>query len=95
MAIQEIVTGTSPTDPVKGNRGQASQKSTVRGKSKDEHSDRVEVSEEARALFDADQTRRFEAIREKIREGFYFQRDVTEKVVDAILKDLKKTPPAP
>lgn len=94
MPITEIVSGTGAADPVKGDRGQSAQKGTVKGKAKDEHSDRVELSDEARALYDADQSNRFEMIREKIRQGFYFQRDVTEKVVDAMLKDLK-TPPAP
>lgn len=96
MAIQEILGSAGAVDPVKGNRGQASEKTA--GKSKDapeseEKTDRVDVSDEARALYESKQSGRFEAIRERIRRGFYFQRDVTEKVVDAMLKDMKKAPP--
>lgn len=89
MAIREVTGQGAPVDPVKGNRPgpQAKGKQTVRG-----GSDRVEVSEEARALFEADQSRRVEEIRKKIREGFYNSREVTEKVADAILKEIKDTP---
>ena len=50
------------------------------------------MSEEARALFEADQSRRVDEIRRKIQDGFYNTRDVTEKVADAILKEMKDTP---
>jgi anti-sigma28 factor (negative regulator of flagellin synthesis) len=86
MAIVEVTSGATPLDPLKGKKGDPSSKTESR---RDESTDRVEVSEEARALFDVEQTRRFEVIREKIRQGFYFQPDVTEKVVESLLKDLK------
>lgn len=53
--------------------------------------DRVEFSEEAVSLFKAQGDKRLEAIRNKIDSGYYFQRDVTEKVVDAMFPDLKLT----
>jgi anti-sigma28 factor (negative regulator of flagellin synthesis) len=92
MAIQEILGNAGQIDPVKGNRSETSDKVKAKKREESEKKDSVEVSKEARAMYDAEQTRRFEAIREKIRTGFYFQRDVTEKVVDAMMKDLKKTP---
>jgi anti-sigma28 factor (negative regulator of flagellin synthesis) len=97
MAIQEILNTTGAVDPVKGgNRPTTSAKSsTVRAKEKsdsDERSDRIELSDEARAMYESQQSGRFEAIRERIRQGFYFQKDVTEKVVDAMLKDIKSGP---
>jgi|WetSurMetagenome_2_1015567.scaffolds.fasta_scaffold844903_2 anti-sigma28 factor (negative regulator of flagellin synthesis) len=91
MGIQEILGNAGPVDPVKGNRSESSDKVKSKTYDEDDKKDSVEVSMEARALYDADKTRRFEAIREKIRNGFYFQRDVTDKVVDAMMKDLKKT----
>ncbi len=94
MGIQEIPGQAGQVDPVKGTRSDTTD--TVKGKEHEgdgkEKKDSVEVSPEARALYDAEQTRRFEIIREKIHDGFYLERDVTEKVVDAILKDLKKAP---
>ncbi len=50
--------------------------------------DRVELSDEARSMFEADQTRRLEDIRRKIDAGFYAQKEVAEKVVDAILREI-------
>jgi anti-sigma28 factor (negative regulator of flagellin synthesis) len=89
MPIKEIVSPAGPLDPLKNNRGTTTLKKS--GEEADENKDRVELSDEARAIYDAEQTRRFEVIREKIHRGFYFQREVTEKVVDAMLKDIKKT----
>ncbi len=89
MSIKEIVNPAGPVDPLKNSRGTGTLKKS--GEDADESKDRIEVSDEARAMYDAEQTRRFETIREKIRKGFYFQREVTEKVVDAMLKDIKKT----
>lgn len=96
MPIQEILNTSGAIDPVKGgNRSTTNAKSSVRAKEKtdtDDRSDRIELSDEARAMYESQQSSRFEAIRERIRDGFYFQKDVTEKVVDAMLKDIKKGP---
>ena len=92
MAIQEILTSSGSIDPVKGNKAQPQEKTPARDKAvkdADEKADRVEVSEEARALYEAEQAKRFEAIREKIRQGFYSQEEVTQKVVDALSKELQ------
>jgi hypothetical protein len=93
MPIQEILGNAGKADPTKGTRSETSQKVKDKEHEGDgeDKKDRVEVSEEARAMYDIERTRRFDAIREKIRNGFYLQRDVTDKVVDAVLKDLKKT----
>lgn len=89
MAIREVTGQGTPVDPVKGNKsGQPARSKQVAKDGKD----RVEVSEEARALFEADQSRRVEEIRKKISEGFYNSREVTEKVADAILKEIKNPP---
>jgi anti-sigma28 factor (negative regulator of flagellin synthesis) len=89
MAIREVIGQGAPVDPVKGNKSGAQAKGKQAVQS---GSDRVEVSEEARALFEADQSRRVDEIRRKIQDGFYNTRDVTEKVADAILKEMKDTP---
>lgn len=93
MGIHEILGNAGQADPVK--EGHSEKSDDVKGKKREgvgaDKKDRVEVSPEARAMYEAEQTARFDAIREKIRKGFYSQHDVTEKVVDAVLKDLKKT----
>ncbi len=50
--------------------------------------DRVELSDEARSLFESAEGRRLDDIRQKIDAGYYNRRDVLEKVVDSILRDL-------
>jgi anti-sigma28 factor (negative regulator of flagellin synthesis) len=91
MAIVEITGGAQPVDPLKGGKGETAPRSKSPPR---EGKDRVEVSDEARALYDAEQTKRFEAIREKISQGFYFQPEVTERIVDALLKELKDSSPS-
>jgi hypothetical protein len=53
-------------------------------------SDRVEVSAEARSLFEAGQRKRLEEIQRRVHDKFYFQREVTEQFVDTLLSDLLK-----
>jgi hypothetical protein len=92
MAIQEILTSSGSVDPVKGNKAQSQEKLPARektGTSTEEKADRVDVSEEARALYEAEQFQRLEAIREKIRRDFYRQDEVTEKIVDAVSKEIQ------
>jgi anti-sigma28 factor (negative regulator of flagellin synthesis) len=91
MGIQEILGNAGQIDPVKGSRSESSEKAKSKTRESEEKKDSVEVSQEARKKFEAERTRRFDAIREKIKSGFYFQRDVTEKVVDGLMSDLKKT----
>jgi anti-sigma28 factor (negative regulator of flagellin synthesis) len=54
--------------------------------------DKVELSEESLQLFAAERVRRFAEIRERVSSGFYESRAVTEKIVDGLLKDLKRPP---
>ncbi len=92
MAIQEILTSSGSVDPVKGNKAQPQEKLPARekaGSSAEEKADRVDVSDEARALYEAEQFQRLEAIREKIRRDFYHQDEVTEKIVDAVSKEIQ------
>jgi hypothetical protein len=52
--------------------------------------DKAELSLEARSLFEAGQQKRLDDIQQKIQSNFYFGRDVTEKVVTGLIKDLMK-----
>jgi anti-sigma28 factor (negative regulator of flagellin synthesis) len=51
--------------------------------------DKIDISDEAVSLFKTQENKRLEEIRGKIDSGYYFQRDITEKVVDAVMKDMK------
>ncbi|MBX2989645.1 MAG: hypothetical protein KF749_00605 [Bacteroidetes bacterium] len=57
--------------------------------SQSEPGDRVELSEEAKSMFAAKQAKQTEEVQEKIKNGFYFSPEVTEKVVDGLIRDLK------
>ena len=83
MAINEIVGQGLPIDPLKGREVKGEKRSKTTGK------DKAELSEEARALYEAKQEKRAQEIQTKIEQGFYFQPEVTEKVVEMLLKDLK------
>jgi hypothetical protein len=48
--------------------------------------DSVELSPEALQRFQATETQKTDAITEKINSGFYFSKEVTEKVADEIIK---------
>ncbi len=86
MTITEIPGIGQPLDPLKGKKEKKAEASGSASK------DQVELSEEARSLYEAEQSKRLEKIHERIRQGFYFQREVTEKIVEEMLKDLQKLP---
>jgi anti-sigma28 factor (negative regulator of flagellin synthesis) len=83
MDINRITNGGLPPDPLKVRKAK-DDSDKVRSKE-----DRIELSDEAVSLFNAQDDKRLEEIRKKVDSGYYFQRDITEKVVDSMLRDLK------
>jgi hypothetical protein len=69
---------------VKGKKSQAPVKQASTGK------DRVQVSGEAKTLFEADQSKRLDDIRARLEQGYYMSEEVTEKIVDGLMDDLLK-----
>ena len=84
MDINRISNGGLPIEPLKSKKAKEEAKSEVSSKR-----DRVELSDEAISLITASDTKRFEEIRQRVDDGHYFRREVTEKIVDAMLRDLK------
>ena len=82
MSINEISGISHPMDSSKGKKAREVRESAPPRK------DSVRVSDEARSLFEAEQSKRYDSIQEKIQNGFYLQREVTEKIVEALLKDI-------
>ena len=76
----------SPVDPVKGKKGSTPAKQATTGR------DKVQVSGEAKSLFEADQSKRLEGIKKRLHDGFYNSPEVTEKIVDGLMDDLHFTP---
>ncbi len=84
MDITRITNGGLPVEPLKSKKVKEEEKAESSAKE-----DRVELSDQAISLFSASQSKRFEEIKQKVDSGFYLQREVSEKVVDAMLRDLK------
>lgn len=90
MAIEKIGPGAQPVSPATKAAGvKSGQKQSA-----NESADSVELSEEAKLLFAAEKAKRIGQIRAKVRNGFYDKSEVTERVVDGLIKDLKATPNA-
>jgi anti-sigma28 factor (negative regulator of flagellin synthesis) len=85
MDINRITNGGLTPDPIRSKKAK-DETEKVRAQE-----DRVEFSEEAVSLFKAQGNKRLEEIRNKIDSGYYLQRSVSEKVVDAMFPDLKMT----
>jgi anti-sigma28 factor (negative regulator of flagellin synthesis) len=82
MDINKISNAGFPVDPLKSKKMKEDEKSEVSSKE-----DKIEISPEAVSMFNASETKRLEEVRSKIQSGYYLQRDVTEKVADALLKE--------
>ena len=83
MAIQEINGEMLPVDPLRGKKSQAAEKTSAVRK------DKIELSEEAKTLYEADQTKRIEQIRERLDQDFYSSPEAMEKIVTGLMEDLK------
>lgn len=53
-----------------------------------EKKDNVEISEEAKELFNTKHTARIEMLKARVESGYYFSDEVTEKTAERILKSL-------
>ena len=82
MTIREISGESLPVDPPK-------EKTKAAKKSGPPAADKAVVSKAARSMFEANQTKKLDEIRQKVDQGFYFKPDVAEKTVEALLKDLR------
>lgn len=83
MRIAEILGSGFVSDPVKNKKEKELESSKPLSK------DMAQVSAEAKELFESEQARRIREIEEKIVSGYYLRRDISEKVADAILQQLR------
>lgn len=86
MTINEVMGSGYVPDPIKNKKERDIQLS------KPSSTDKAEVSEEAKSLFEADRARKIREIEEKLESGYYSRHDVTEHVADALLRALKQPP---
>jgi len=84
MTVNEISNSGMPVQP--GQPRKVKEEQQARASSS---RDKVELSEEAKAMFESEHSRRLAEIQRRIEEGFYKRREVMERVVDAILRDIE------
>jgi hypothetical protein len=87
MGIQDVVSLVGPASAGDGRRGGAGERD-VRGEDPAPGGYHVSVSDLAMARYEADQSRKFEAIRERMRLGYYANKDVVAQVVAALARDI-------
>jgi hypothetical protein len=85
MNIRGIEGEIVPVDPVKGKKSAAPAREASAGK------DKVQVSGQARSLFESEQSKRLDEIRNRLNNGYYLSPEVTEKIVNALMVDILKT----
>lgn len=87
MTIETIISNAMPASPAKGARGAGERRGTMeQGMGQ---ADRVNLSARARSLYDADQDRKLDVIRERVRRGYYLDGYVMEQVVDSVARDIE------
>ncbi|HTY36934.1 MAG TPA: hypothetical protein VMH23_07470 [Bacteroidota bacterium] len=82
MDISRVTGSGLPLEPLKSKKDKHEPEKAAQTK------DTAEISDEAMSLFKSTE-KRAEDIRNRIDSGFYLQRDVSEKIVDAMMNDLK------
>jgi hypothetical protein len=86
MGIQEILTYTGPLDAATGQRvsgGNKDRREFGRG----ENTDLGIISSKAKSLYEAEQIRKFDIVRERIKMGYYMKKEVLDQVIDTMMKE--------
>jgi hypothetical protein len=91
MGIQEILTYVAGESSGSSQRGSGPGKERRSGVEESE-SDRFSVSGHARALYEADQTRRIDVVRQRVVQGFYLKKEVLDEVVSGLVKEMDVNP---
>lgn len=67
-------------------------KTRDRNAAKTDAKDEAVLSNEALQLFATEKMKRLETIRDRVKAGFYESREVTEKVVEGLIRDIRRPP---
>jgi hypothetical protein len=82
MPVTGIQGDSFPLDPISGKKRASPVQEAPAGV------DKVQVSGEAKSLFEAGQSKRLQAIKKRLDDGYYMSPEVTEKVVNGLMEDL-------
>lgn len=85
MVINEVTGNVSPL-PSSGKK-----KERDVAKSPSLGTDKVVLSEKARALYETEEMKKLAEVQKRIQEGFYERREVMTRVVDRMISDVLKT----
>jgi hypothetical protein len=85
MSVDKIGSGPLPVSPL----GNGNKKVKESKEKTTDRKDSVELSEGAKIRLAADEVAKQKAINEKIESGFYDSQEVTEKVVDGLVRHLR------
>jgi hypothetical protein len=87
MTISTIISNASPVSSMRSGRVGEERRGTVA--SEETTRDRVSVSGKAQVMFSADEARKLDVIRERVRRGYYLDGYVTEQVVDSVAREIE------
>jgi hypothetical protein len=87
MTISTIISNATPAGSIRGGRVGEERRGSVA--SDGMARDRVSVSGQAQSLYSADQTRKLDVIRERVRRGYYLDGYVTEQVVEVVAREIE------
>jgi len=87
MTIATIISNATPAGSIRTSRVGDERRGTVAQDTAT--GDRVSVSGQAQAMFSADQSRKLDVIRERVRRGYYLDGYVTEQVVDVVAREIE------
>jgi hypothetical protein len=85
MGIQEIMAYVGPK-PGTGQRAPVAGKEPA-DRNRNEKSDFVVISTKAKALYESGENQKFDAIRERVRLGYYLKGDILDQVVDELARE--------
>jgi hypothetical protein len=87
MTISTIISNAAPASSLRSGRIEGERRGTV--DKEEANRDRVSVSGRAQAMYSADQSRKLEVIRERVRRGYYLDGYITEQVVDSVAREIE------
>jgi hypothetical protein len=87
MTITTIISNAAPAGSLRSGRTEGERRGAV--EMDKESRDRVSVSGRAQALYSADQSRRLDVIRERVRRGYYLDGYIMEQVVDSVAREIE------
>ena len=92
MGIQEVIAYVGPK-PSTGQRGPVGSRELV-DTDRGDKADQFVISSKAKSLYEAGENQKFDAVRERVRLGYYLKGEVLDQVVDALAREFSVENPS-